>query len=346
MDPKSPTVATNDDVEGLRARWRTPQGLALRERLLVALRERNGTWNEALAGWSHPNATPGLDDLRGITFEEESLCQADLSFCDLSYAAINACNLRGICLQASTMFAANFQGSSMGGADLLQVKADDSDFSHADLSACMMQSGSFRRCNFRFAVLRAAILDRCDLSDANFHWADLRHAQRRKTIFRNVKFNSKTVGLPEVTRPMDGKRVLLLGEEVPAAPSPEDVLGGIGAEVFRASNFRQALKALVDKPFDLVLMDMHLRAEDTSQLMRHFRVQPGMRQPTVIVLDPGAPAGSMRAFPGGVAYQLSKLSTIQDAERLVDMLQKLWRTETAIRTAKLQAKTVKVEHKS
>ena len=196
METKLAPVESVETIQWLRARWATPVGRDLKERLLRALRSKTQTWPDVLAHLPRQGPPTELDDLRGLTLDGVELPEIDLSFVDLSYAEIRNCNLRSVVLQGSRIAHAAFSSSSLGGADLLQAFGDFAAFDDADLSGAMMLSSSFRSANFSGSVLRAAILDRSDLTSADMRGADIRHATWRKAQIDDIRLDRETRGQP------------------------------------------------------------------------------------------------------------------------------------------------------
>lgn len=180
----------------MRARWTSPQGRSLSERLIKALRAKDQSWPELLVGFPRPGSQPELEDLRGLSLEEVDLPEVDLSFVDLSYSRLLNCNLRSVVLQGSKAVRTSFHGSSLGGADLLQADAQHAKFDDVDLSSAMMLLGNFASASFRNAVLRSTVLDRCDLTGADMRGSDLRHASWRKAIVERLFLDGRTNGQP------------------------------------------------------------------------------------------------------------------------------------------------------
>lgn len=180
----------------LRDRWHTDVGMQIRSEILDRLRNKDDSWPALLDKLPNRSTENGLEDLRGINFDELDLEGIDLSFTDLSYAFVRKAQLKKICLQGSTLNWADFSGSDLTSADLLQATARSCRFERANLNDAMMLTGVFVDASFHSAVLRSAILDHANFTRADLTATDLEDAETRQTNFDKIIFSSDTKGIP------------------------------------------------------------------------------------------------------------------------------------------------------
>ena len=142
-----PQNLTQSDV--LRARWTTPEGKVLLQRLVPALWAGN-EWSELLG------ELPGTSDVTDRR--------------DLRGAPLTGRNLRGACLSGVTLDFADFSG-----ADLTRAELNDSSGLWATFMTATLVEARMERVFFARAVLRGADLSRAVLIDAVLTGADLRN---------------------------------------------------------------------------------------------------------------------------------------------------------------------------
>ena len=125
-----------------RNRWKSPEGMALRDALVRAWRARDQGWPSLLPESQRAKGLDQKDDLRGIILDGLDLSEADMSHADLSWASVRNCRMRSVVLQGAIAVGADFSFSSMGAADMLEICAVRSQFVGTDLGAAILMAGS------------------------------------------------------------------------------------------------------------------------------------------------------------------------------------------------------------
>ena len=90
------------------------------------------------------------------------------------------------------------------------------------------------------------------------------------------------------------------------------MLERLGYRADLAKNGREAVEALAQQPYDLILMDIQMPEMDGLQATRHIReIQPAEQQPRIVALTANAPAGGYKQSEISLdewnRYQLSKV---------------------------------------
>lgn len=99
---------------------------------------------------------------------------------------------------------------------------------------------------------------------------------------------------------MNGKRILLVDDEISSAEVLCLVLASEGYEVTMAGDGRQALARLSDAAPDLVITDFMMPLVNGAELVRALRELPEYLDVPVILMS-GAPESALRAY--AVQYQ-------------------------------------------
>jgi uncharacterized protein YjbI with pentapeptide repeats len=192
-----PVVKMQNNVNTLRARWRSPEAQKLiavlltpavtKETSIAALDEFFGKdkWAITTPVAGGPYLTTdlrGLDlagrDLRGLHFSD-----------DLSYGDFSFCNLNGVSFNMAKLYFTNFEGS----------RATEK---RVQLTPCYAQGAIFRNVHFKGALFTHADLRRANFSDAilencEFNSADLTDAIFGGAQFRNCSFGSTRLSKQE-----------------------------------------------------------------------------------------------------------------------------------------------------
>jgi uncharacterized protein YjbI with pentapeptide repeats len=185
-----PTLA---EIECLKARWLTPEGIAAKEALSEVLFGEAERWPEMLECISTvgcpPQRYPGFfSDLRGMDFTGLDLKGAMFAFTDVSHCVFSGADLRDSCFQCSLADWTNFAGCDMTSADLLQIIGIGTDFSFSSLKSTMLMCARLARCSFKGADMTESCVDNCVFTNCDYEGAvlayndrSLRYVEVRKT---------------------------------------------------------------------------------------------------------------------------------------------------------------------
>ncbi len=122
-------------------------------------------------------------DLRDLTldhisFENATLCRADLDGTDLEGCNLQGANLAFASLREAYLGQANLRGANLFKADLEEANLQNAnlqfaDLSHANLAGANLERADLRRARLTYAQLELANLGRANLEEALFDHADL-----------------------------------------------------------------------------------------------------------------------------------------------------------------------------
>ncbi|WP_122439460.1 pentapeptide repeat-containing protein [Pseudomonas viridiflava] len=174
-----------DQIKQLRARWFSPSGQAVLNRLIAIWQGDSRGWRslvDDLPEVSVPAPHPGLlTDLRGLELKAVRLNGAQMPYVDLSYASFKNCNLQEICLQGSKLSWASFEHCNLKRSDLLQVVADNSRFLHCFMNHAVLDVSDLRWASFQDTEMPMTILDGADLTHAVLKGGSLAGSSARET---------------------------------------------------------------------------------------------------------------------------------------------------------------------
>ncbi|MEX0782067.1 MAG: response regulator [Dehalococcoidia bacterium] len=114
---------------------------------------------------------------------------------------------------------------------------------------------------------------------------------------------------------MPAMRILLAEDESMVARLISRVLGGNGDGVELVASCHEAIRRLQSEPFDLVLLDMHLRDGDGFRVVDALDSAPEPHPPVVLITGERFDDGDPR--PARVAAVLTKPFDIQQLENAV-----------------------------
>jgi CheY-like chemotaxis protein len=119
-------------------------------------------------------------------------------------------------------------------------------------------------------------------------------------------------------------RILIAEDNAVNQKLTERVLNKLGYKPEIAQNGSEALKALLQKPFDLILMDVQMPEMDGLETTRQIRLLSG-DQPVIIAMTANAMQGDREVcMQAGMDDYIAKPVKL---ELLVDMLEK-WASQT------------------
>jgi len=108
-------------------------------------------------------------------------------------------------------------------------------------------------------------------------------------------------------RTLTGTRVLVVDDEPDSRELAVEVLGSFGAEVITAGSADEAIAAISERPFDVLVSDIGLPAEDGYALIRRVRSEPNGRDvPALALTGYASPTDSKRALEAGYQRHISK----------------------------------------
>lgn len=163
-----------------RERWLTPAGIALRQKLIPAL--RNESWAKLLVGFPYVNEVAGGRDLRQVDLSGEDLSSAKLAGADLGGA-----NLAGCILDQS-----DFSGANMGAANLSAAHCHDAHFSGTVIYGTDFRRGDFSRSRFSELKISAGLFDEAILVSCSFAGSQLQSVGMTKATLDHANFSSCT----------------------------------------------------------------------------------------------------------------------------------------------------------
>lgn len=183
---------TPDQIEILRSRWLTTEGLKVRDEVLAELIADGEAWPESLEKLMPPSCPPAphsevLTDIRGIDLSGLNLSKARLSFVDASYARFTGCILQGTSFQGSLLDNVDFQGSDLDKADLLQIVATDANFNHCLMRNVVMMTSHLKRCSFQGADLTEGRVDGSKFFNCDFAGAKIEYGSAICTVVSTHK---------------------------------------------------------------------------------------------------------------------------------------------------------------
>ena len=112
---------------------------------------------------------------------------------------------------------------------------------------------------------------------------------------------------PARVRGLEGTRVLVVDDEADSRELAVEVLGSFGAEVITAGSADEAIAAIAERAFDVLVSDIGLPAEDGYALIRRVRSEPNGRDvPALALTGYASPTDSQRALEAGYQRHISK----------------------------------------
>jgi PAS domain S-box-containing protein len=112
---------------------------------------------------------------------------------------------------------------------------------------------------------------------------------------------------PGRTRVLEGTRVLVVDDEADSRELAVEVLASFGAEVITAGCADEAIAAISERAFDVLVSDIGLPAEDGYSLIRRVRSEPnGRDMPALALTGYTSPTDSKRAIEAGYQRHISK----------------------------------------
>ncbi|MEZ4370726.1 MAG: pentapeptide repeat-containing protein [Polyangiaceae bacterium] len=147
---------------------------ALREQIAVA----------PTSARPEPPEAPALSraEVEALIASGESLVDADLTACDLSWLNLEGRDLTGALLTAADLSGCNLKGAKLSGAMLTQARLVGADLVGAELTEASLGRCELRQALLTGATLRDADLSRAVCSGSNFQGADLNGADLSKAI--------------------------------------------------------------------------------------------------------------------------------------------------------------------
>ncbi len=114
-------------------------------------------------------------------------------------------------------------------------------------------------------------------------------------------------GEADVTRELSGLRVLLVEDNEVNQQVAQEILEGAGMEVSLANNGREALSAVQEGVFDVVLMDVQMPVMDGYEATRAIRKDPRWKDLPIIAMTAHAMAGDReKSIEAGMNDHVSK----------------------------------------
>ncbi|MFL5441194.1 MAG: response regulator [Myxococcales bacterium] len=112
---------------------------------------------------------------------------------------------------------------------------------------------------------------------------------------------------PARMRGLEGTRVLVVDDEADSRELAVEVLASFGAEVITVGCADEAIAAISERPFDVLVSDIGLPAEDGYALIRRVRSEPnGRDMPALALTGYASPSDSKRAIEAGYQRHISK----------------------------------------
>ncbi|MFL5373974.1 MAG: response regulator [Myxococcales bacterium] len=112
---------------------------------------------------------------------------------------------------------------------------------------------------------------------------------------------------PARIRGLEGTRVLVVDDEPDSRELAVEVLASFGAEVITLGCADEASAAISERPFDVLVSDIGLPAEDGYALIRRVRSEPnGRDMPALALTGYASPSDSKRAIEAGYQRHISK----------------------------------------
>ncbi|MFL5410729.1 MAG: response regulator [Myxococcales bacterium] len=112
---------------------------------------------------------------------------------------------------------------------------------------------------------------------------------------------------PARMRGLEGTRVLVVDDEPDSRELAVEVLASFGAEVITVGCADEAIAAISERPFDVLVSDIGLPAEDGYALIRRVRSEPnGRDMPALALTGYASPSDSKRAIEAGYQRHISK----------------------------------------
>lgn len=207
MAEQSELLKSAEQAAALRARWQTIDGSKIRDEIIKRIRANDETWIDLPQRLETPeelrlhgdSSTHMLEDLRGITLDGLDLSDVDLSFTDLSYSFSRHAKLGRVSLQGSTLNVADFTGSDLNNADMLQVKALQARFDLCDLTNAVLMAAVCEDASFYGTNLKEALLDNGRFSRSDFTSANLTGTGTRRAQLDSLVFSTETQGLVDLS---------------------------------------------------------------------------------------------------------------------------------------------------
>jgi uncharacterized protein YjbI with pentapeptide repeats len=176
------------------ARWKRPQGLVSRARILALLQTRKDRYLELKSAaeqvfLSSDPSESGWIDLRGI-----DLSRSDLHGCfvraDLSYATLDGADLTEADLLYCGLSRASLKGVHAKAAVMSGIMATGASFDDANLPGVIFTSAILKGASFQRANLERAMLDLTEVDGADFRGALLTDARFEHTQVKLAIFDS------------------------------------------------------------------------------------------------------------------------------------------------------------
>jgi PAS domain S-box-containing protein len=112
---------------------------------------------------------------------------------------------------------------------------------------------------------------------------------------------------PARIRGLEGTRVLVVDDEADSRDLAVEVLASFGAEVITVGSADEAIAAISERTFDVLVSDIGLPAEDGYALIRRVRTEPNGRDvPALALTGYASPTDSKRALEAGYQRHISK----------------------------------------
>jgi len=108
---------------------------------------------------------------------------------------------------------------------------------------------------------------------------------------------------------LQGVRVLLVDDDTEQLALLVDLLSEVGADVHGVTCAHQAVRALAQRAFDVIVSDIHMPGCDGYHLLRMIRVRPaaqGGRTPAIALTGQTTAADRARAHLAGYQIHLAK----------------------------------------
>lgn len=124
---------------------------------------------------------------------------------------------------------------------------------------------------------------------------------------RREEFGLKAPAPSPAPEQSASRRILAVDDDQMALFMVESQIGDLGYEVATATNGREALKALEDQRFDLVLLDRMMPEMDGLAVIRRMKAAPALAEIPVIMVTGADDTEEMReGIEAGVFYYLVK----------------------------------------
>jgi hypothetical protein len=178
------------------ARWKRPQGLVSRARIIALLQTRKDCYYEVKSAAEHVHlpgdpGESGWIDLRGIDLSKAELhgCQVRA---DLSYATLDGADLTEADLLYCGLSRASLKGVRAKAAVLSGIMAPGASFDDANLPGVIFTNAVLKRASFQRANLERAMLDLTRVDGADF----------RGALLTDARFEHTQIGLAIFDSPM------------------------------------------------------------------------------------------------------------------------------------------------